>query len=120
MRSLGLFGVGAARRDRMLQTQEWRQTVRTSVEHLQARPGMTDYAGERYMKRPYVYFIRGRQHEWAVNFDLKPEHAADMRADGIGLGEVRYGIPAWVVYAGLSRAWMFATDIFHFRNPFAK
>jgi hypothetical protein len=71
------------------------------------------------VKRPYVYFIRGREHEWAVNFDLKPEHAKDMRDDGIELGEVYYEIPAWVVFGGLTRIWMFVSDIFHFRNPFA-
>lgn len=71
------------------------------------------------MRRPYVYFVRGVQHEWAINFELKPEHAADMRADGIDLSEVHYGIPAWVVNLGLARAWIFAADIFHLRNPFA-
>jgi hypothetical protein len=72
------------------------------------------------MRRPYVYFIRGHEHEWAINIDLKPEHAADMRADGVDLGELYYRIPDWIVSAGLSRAWMFAADIFHFRNPFTK
>jgi hypothetical protein len=71
------------------------------------------------MRRTYVYFIRGREHEWAVNVELKPESAADMRADGVELGEVWYSMPDWIVYAGLSRAWMFFADIFHFRNPFA-
>ena len=72
------------------------------------------------MRRPYVYFVRGQQHEWAINVDLKPEHAANMRADGIELGEVWHRIPSWVVFAGLMRAWMFGADILHFRNPFAK
>ena len=72
------------------------------------------------MRRTYVYFIRGKEHEWAVNVELKPEHAAEMREDGVELGEVWYGIPGWAVYAHLSGAWMFVADIFHFRNPFAK
>jgi hypothetical protein len=70
------------------------------------------------LKRPYVYCLRGRQHEWAVTIKLTPEGAADMRADGIDLGEVWYRVPAWVVQIGLGRLWMRATDIFHFRNPF--
>jgi hypothetical protein len=69
------------------------------------------------VKRPYVYFLRGHQHEWAVTIELTPEGAADMRADGIELGEVWYGIPAWVVQAGLARLWMAATDIWNFRKP---
>ena len=71
------------------------------------------------MKRPYVYFLRGAQHTWALNVELTPQSAADMRADGIELGEVWYGIPSWIVAARLGRAWMFLADIFHFRNPFA-
>jgi hypothetical protein len=70
------------------------------------------------MTRPYVYFLRGQEHEWAVTINLSKQGAADLRADGVELGEVWYGIPDWIVYAGLSRVWMFATDVFHFRNPF--
>jgi hypothetical protein len=70
------------------------------------------------MRRPYVYVVRGNQHEWAVNVELKPEHAVEMRADGVELGEVYHRIPAWVVYGGLSRVWMFFEDLFQFRNPF--
>lgn len=72
------------------------------------------------MRRPYLYSVRGREHEWAINVELKPEHAADMRADGVELGELRYIIPDWIVYAGMSQVWMFVADVFHFRNPFAK
>lgn len=70
------------------------------------------------MKRTYIYVIRGREHEWAINIELKPEHAAEMIADGIELGKLYYSLPDWIVSAGLSRVWMFATDIFHLRNPF--
>lgn len=72
------------------------------------------------MKRTYCYFIQGREHEWGINVELKPEHAKEMRQDGIELGELYYKIPDWVVYGGLSRPWMFVADIFHFRNPFAR
>lgn len=72
------------------------------------------------MKRTYCYFIRGREHEWAVNVELKPESAKDMIADGVELGELYYTIPEWVVNAGLASVWMFCTDVFHFRNPFAQ
>ena len=71
------------------------------------------------MRRTYLYFIRGNQHEWALNVELTEDAARDMRADEIELGEVFYSIPDWIVYAGLSRVWMFCADVFHFRNPFA-
>lgn len=71
------------------------------------------------MRRTYVYFIRGNQHEWAVNVELEPSAAKEMIADSIELGEVYYSIPDWIVYAGLSRSWTFCADLFHFRNPFA-
>ena len=65
------------------------------------------------MRRTYCYFIRGQHHEWAINVELTPQGAADMRADGIELGEVWYGIPDWIVVARLASAWMFVADIFH-------
>ena len=71
------------------------------------------------MRRAYVYFIRGREHQWAVNVELNESAAKDMRDDGVELGEVFYVIPNWVAQTGLSRVWMFCADVFHFRNPFA-
>lgn len=71
------------------------------------------------MRRTYVYFIRGREHEWGANIELNSDAAGDMIADGVELGELYYTIPDWIVYAGFSRPWMFCADIFHFRNPFA-
>jgi hypothetical protein len=71
------------------------------------------------MRRTYVYFIRGKQHEWAIKTELALDTADDMRADGIELNEVWYSMPEWVAYTGMGRAWMFFSDILHFRNPFA-
>lgn len=70
-------------------------------------------------KKLYSLTVRGKTHTWSFHTYIDPRYVEEWRADGIEIDEIVNTIPEWVVDIGLTRAWCFVQDVFHFRNPFA-
>lgn len=70
------------------------------------------------MKRKYLIVLKGRLNRWITVIELTDEAADDMIADGIEIAEFIGIIPGWVRGLGMSKVWLFAADVFNFRNPF--
>ena len=62
--------------------------------------------------------IRGKSNEWGVPAVLSDEQIAAMRADGVEIGEIFYTIPSFLIGTPFFRVWIFAQDLWNFRNPF--
>lgn len=72
------------------------------------------------MKMTATISVRGKNHEWAVDWHASQAQIDGMIEDGLDVGIIHNTIPAWVVDVGLTRPWCFVQDAFNFRNPFGK
>ena len=67
------------------------------------------------MKKLYSVKVKGIEKAWLFNFYVDPKYLDDWRKDGLEIDEVLNVIPAWVVDAGIARAWIFFQDLFNFK-----
>jgi len=70
------------------------------------------------MKKNYTVTVKGKESNWSLVVQAKPEHAQDWLDDGLEVYELIYSIPVWVVELGLAKYWMICSNIFNFRKPF--
>ncbi len=70
------------------------------------------------MKKKYLVSFKGKNNNWSMLATMTKREAEYMRADGIMVLELLYVWPDWVEEWGLAGVWMFAADVFNFRNPF--
>lgn len=70
------------------------------------------------MKKKYLVSFQGKNNNWSMLATMTKREAEYMRADGIVVLELLYVWPDWVEAWGLENVWMFASDVFNFRNPF--
>lgn len=61
--------------------------------------------------------VKGDRSRWGFAFYGDPKYIPDWRADGLEVYEIENTVPAWVVRAGLVRAWCLVQDVFNFRSP---
>ncbi|WP_432592160.1 hypothetical protein [Stenotrophomonas maltophilia] len=64
--------------------------------------------------------VKGRHKSWSFEFMGDPKYIPEWEADGLEVWEVCNVIPAWVVDLGLTRLWVFAQDVFNFKNPWGR
>lgn len=66
----------------------------------------------------YLVIFKGNNNTWNTIMTMTEREAAYMKADGLEVYEFLYIWPDWVEEWGLAGVWMFAADVFNFRNPF--
>lgn len=64
--------------------------------------------------------VQGEQYEVHIVTYLDKNIAAEMRDFGYDINRLLVYIPDWAVNLGLAKVWEFCSDVFNFRNPFAR